>query len=76
MHSSILTNEEIIELGKSLPRGAKARIARKLKRDYTGVKKVLDGKAFSRDVIEAAIVELESNSDLRKRFQNLKSKSA
>lgn len=76
MNSSTFSTDEILEIKRQLPRGAIQRIANKLGRNYSGVHKVLSGKAYSETVIRQALEEIESKAELRQRFETLKNKSA
>jgi hypothetical protein len=75
MKASIFSKDEIKDIKERLPRGSIIRIANRLGRDYSGVRRVLSGKAYSHEVIAAALEECEKNGELRRRFDNIKQKA-
>jgi hypothetical protein len=72
MESTILTKSELQALSKSLPRGARTRIAKQLGLSIDQIRNVLDKGDQNIEVIELALAEVERKKDLQEKVRLIK----
>lgn len=63
MHNNCISVDKIMQLRKRLPHGSLRKIHEKTGFSYTKVSRVLSGKQFDQNIIEAAIEIVESEKE-------------